>query len=86
MIIMENIVPVSDMRSYNQTLANVKAGQEVILTKNGRAKYVVSDYEEYQKMKATLTLFEELHKGKQALKDDGPLSLDQLKARMNEKM
>ena len=42
---MENIVPVSDMRSYNQTLANVKVGQEVILTKNGRAKYVVSDYE-----------------------------------------
>lgn len=83
---MEIIVAVSDMRSYNQTLANVKAGQEVILTKNGRAKYVVSDYEEYQKMKATLTLFEELHKGKQVLKDDGPLSLDQLKARMNEKI
>lgn len=37
-------------------------------------------------MKATLTLFEELLKGKQALKDDGPLSLDQLKARMNEKI
>lgn len=30
---MENIVPVSDMRSYNQTLAHVKAGQEVILQK-----------------------------------------------------
>ena len=42
---MGNIIPVSDMRSYNQALANVKAGQEVILTKNGRAKYVVSDFE-----------------------------------------
>lgn len=83
---MENIIPVSDMRSYNQVLANVKAGQEVILTKNGRARYVVSDFEEYQKMKATLTLFEELHKGKQALKEEGYLTLDQLKARMNEKL
>ena len=83
---MENIIPVSDMRSYNQVLANVKAGQEVILTKNGRARYVVSDFEEYQKMKATLTLFEELYKGKQALKEEGHLTLDQLKARMNEKL
>ncbi|MDT2600026.1 type II toxin-antitoxin system prevent-host-death family antitoxin [Enterococcus hulanensis] len=83
---MENIVPVSDMRSYNQALANVEAGHEVILTKNGRAKYVVSDFEEYQKMKATLTLFEELHKGKQALKDEGAISLNELKARMNEKL
>ena len=83
---MENIIPVSDMRSYNQVLANVKAGQEVILTKNGRARYVVSDFEEYQKMKATLTLFEELHNGKQALKEEGHLTLDQLKARMNEKL
>lgn len=83
---MGNIIPVSDMRSYNQVLANVKAGQEVILTKNGRAKYVVSDFEEYQKMKATLTLFEELHKGKQAMKEEGHLTLDQLKARMNEKL
>lgn len=83
---MENIVPVSDMRSYNQTLANVEAGHEVILTKNGRAKYVVSDFEEYQKMKATLTLFEELYKGKQALKDEGAISIEQLKARMNEKI
>lgn len=34
---MEMIVPVSDIRSYSQTLANVEAGHEVILTKNGRA-------------------------------------------------
>ena len=37
-------------------------------------------------MKATLTLFEELHKGKQAMKEEGHLTLDQLKARMNEKL
>lgn len=83
---METIVPVSDMRSYNQTLANVKAGQEVILTKNGRAKYVVSDYEEFKKMKATLRLFEEIHTGVQSLKEEGGLSLEELKGRMNEKL
>lgn len=79
---MENIVPVSDMRSYNQTLADVKPGQEVILTKNGRAKYVVVDYEEYQKMKATLSLFAELQKGTDSLETEESLTIDQLRNRV----
>lgn len=78
---MESIVPVSDLRSYNQTLSEVKPGNEVILTKNGHAKYVVSDYEEYQRMKATVELFEEIHKGIQSMKNEVPMTLDQLRSR-----
>ena len=35
---MENVVPVSEMRYYNQTLSDVSQGSQVILTKNGTAK------------------------------------------------
>lgn len=80
---MEKIVPVSDMRSYNKTLENLQAGDQVILTKNGHAKYVVSDFKEFQEMKATLELFDEINKGSMSLKDEGSLSLDELKRRLN---
>ena len=45
---MENIAPISDLRNYNQTLQSVADGQHVVLTKNGRPKYVVADYEEFE--------------------------------------
>lgn len=77
---MDNIVPVSDLRSYNQTLSEVQEGQHVVLTKNGYAKYVVTDFEEWQKMKATIDLFSELQKGVQSYKIESALSLDDLKS------
>lgn len=78
---MERIVPVSDLRSYNQTLSGVKPGSEVVLTKNGHAKYVVSDFDEYQRMKATLNLFTEIQKGIQSMENEPKLSLSELKKR-----
>ena len=58
-----NILPVSDLRNYNSVLNEVDVGSQVILTKNGRAKYTVVDYSEFEKMKATFELFSELNKG-----------------------
>lgn len=58
-----NIVPVSDLREYNKALEVVDIGSPVILTKNGRAKYTVVDFEEFKKMSAVFELFEELNKG-----------------------
>lgn len=78
---MANIVPVSDLRSYNQTLAEVKPGNEVILTKNGHAKYVVSDYTEYKRMQATISLFSEIQKGIQSLNNEPPMSVEELRNR-----
>ena len=79
---MENILPVSDLRFYNQTLSAVKDGQHVVLTKNGRAKYVVSDFAEWQKMNATLELFSELQKGITSHITEENISLDDLKVRI----
>jgi len=60
---MENIVPVSDMRFYNEALSGVEEGSPVILTKNGKPVYTVVDFQEWKVMQATLKLFEKLQRG-----------------------
>jgi len=67
---MENILPVSDLRFYNQTLSSVRPGTQVVLTKNGTAKYAVVDIEEWEKTQATLELLTELQKGHVSLKNE----------------
>ncbi|WP_449455381.1 prevent-host-death protein [Streptococcus suis] len=79
---MENIVPVSDMRYYNQTLSDVSVGSQVILTRNGKAEYVVVDIEEWRRTKATLRLFEELQKGYRSLVNEKTYTLDELAERL----
>lgn len=75
---MEHILPVSDLRFYNQSLSPVHEGSQVILTKNGRSKYVVADFEEWTKMKATLQLFSEIQKGVQSMENEPIMTIDEL--------
>lgn len=49
---MANILPVSDLRNYNEVLKNCRVGEPVFLTKNGRGKFVVMDIEDYEREKA----------------------------------
>lgn len=79
---MESIIPVSDMRYYNQTLSNVSVGSQVILTRNGKAEYAVVDIEEWRKTKATLRLFEELQKGYRSLANERTYTPDELAQRL----
>ena len=37
---MPNILPVSDLRNYNEVLKNCQVGEPLFLTKNGREEYV----------------------------------------------
>lgn len=71
-----NIVPVSDLREYNKALDVVDVGSQVVLTKNGRAKYTVVDFNEFEKMKATFELFEELNKGIISLETEETYTLE----------
>lgn len=71
------ILPVSDLRNYNQVLGDVSYGEQVVLTKNGRAQYAVVDIEEWQKQKAKLRLLEELQKGYQSLHTEGGISSEE---------
>ena len=44
---MANILPVSDLRNYNEVLKNCHKGEPVYLTKNGRGRFRVMDIEDY---------------------------------------
>ena len=69
---MANILPVSDLRNYNEVLKNCHKGEPVYLTKNGRGRFVVMDIEDYEE-------------AEEAVKDgEGWLDLDELKALVGE--
>ena len=50
---MANILPVSDLRNYNEVLKNCHKGEPVYLTKNGRGRFVVCKKRLSGKIKAT---------------------------------
>lgn len=82
---MPNILPVSDLRNYNEVLKNCRIGEPVFLTKNGRGRFVVLDIEDYERGREEKKLLMKLQEAEEAVKDgEGWLSLDELKAIMGE--
>lgn len=77
---MANILPVSDLRNYNEVLKNCRIGEPVFLTKNGRGRFVVLDIEDYERERAEKKLLMKLQEAEEAVKDgNGWLSLEELK-------
>ena len=82
---MPNILPVSDLRNYNEVLKNCVIGEPVFLTKNGRGKYGVMDSEDYEREKAEKKLLMKLQEAEDAVKDESAwMNLDELKASVGE--
>lgn len=82
---MANILPVSDLRNYNEVLKNCQVGEPVFLTKNGRGRFVVLDIEDYERDRAEKKLLAKLHEAENAVKDgEGWLTLDELKRQVGE--
>ena len=82
---MANILPVSDLRNYNEVLKKCRTGEPVFLTKNGRGRFVVLDIEDYERDRAEKKLLMKLQEAEEAVKDGkGWLSLDELKALVEE--
>ena len=82
---MPNIIPVSDLRNYNEVLKNYRKGESVYLTKNGRGRFVVMNIEDYERDRAEKKLLIKLQEAEEAVKDgEGWLDLDELKALMGE--
>ena len=78
---MASILPVSDLRNYNEVLKNCHKGEPVYLTKNGRGRFVVMDFEDYERDRAEKKLLMKLQEAEEAVKDgEGWLDLDELKA------
>lgn len=78
---MANILPVSDLKNYNEVLKNCHKGEPVYLTKNGRGRFVVMDFEDYERDRAEKKLLMKLQEAEEAVKDgEGWLDLYELKA------
>lgn len=78
---MANILPVSDLRNYNEVLKNCQVGEPVFLTKNGRGRFVVLSIEDYERERAEKQLLMKLQEAEEAVRDgEGWLSLDELKS------
>lgn len=82
---MANILPVSDLRNYNEVLKNCKEGSPVFLTKNGRGRFVVMDIQDYDREQDEKKLLMKLSEAEEAVKDEGNwLSLDELKKQVGD--
>ena len=66
---MANILPISDLRNYNEVLKNCRKGEPVYLTKNGRGRFVVMDIEDYEHDCAEKKLLLKLREAEEAVKD-----------------
>ncbi len=77
---MPNIKPVSDLRNYTEVLRDITVGEPVILTKNGRGRYVIIDMIEYDKTQAKLKLLSELAKGAKSGEEKGWYTIEQVEA------
>ena len=82
---MPNIKPISDLRNYSEVLRDVDVGSPVFLTKNGRGRYAIVDIQDYEKTKATITLMNELEKGRKSGEEKGWLSSGDVKAHFTAK-
>lgn len=74
---MPSILPVSDLKNYNEVLRQCDGGAPVYLTRNGRGRYVVQSMEDYERQLATIRLLTELAKGVDSLRREGGLTIDE---------
>lgn len=82
---MSSILPVSDLRNYNEVFKNCQVGEPVFLTKNGRGRFVILDIEDYEKDRAEKKLLAKLLEAEEAVADgNGWMSFDELKSAMEE--
>ena len=82
---MASILPVSDLRNYNEVLKNCQVGEPVFLTKNGRGRFVVMDIEDYEKERQEKKLRLKLQEAEEAVANEQNwLTLDELKATVGE--
>ena len=63
--------PISELTNYNKVLSAVDEGNEVILTKNGTAKYIVVDAEIWQYSKSMLRFLSDMRAVDEEMENGG---------------
>ena len=69
---------ISDLHNYDEVLQDVKNGEPVFFTQNGKPRYVILDIEEYEKINATLRLMSELEKGERSAREKGWIDFSEI--------
>lgn len=64
---MKNIKPILDLKDYNKVLDEIRVGEPLFITDNGKEKYVILDIEEYERINAAIKLIYELSKGESSI-------------------
>lgn len=89
---MPTIVPVSELRNYDNVLEKVSVGSPVYLTRNGHGAYSIHDIEDeenFQKAEAMIRLMCELNAGIRSAEEEGWISEEDFRShfynRWNEK-
>jgi prevent-host-death family protein len=79
---MPNIRPVSDLRNYSEVLSEVAENSPVYLTRNGRGEYAIINIKEYDKLKATVSLLNQLETGEKSAREQGWLSAEDVEKKL----
>ena len=69
--------PVSDLAQYDEVLADIAVGSPVVLTQNGKGRYIIFDMAEYEKQRAKLELLTILMKSERTAEEKGWLTEDE---------
>jgi len=76
---LSSVKAISDLKNYNDVLDNVAVGEPVFLTENGRERYALIDLQEYEKMRATISLLSELAKAEKSALEEGWCTIEEIK-------
>lgn len=82
---MPNIKPISDLRNYTAVIDEVKYGERVYLTRNGRGQCAIIDMkelDELDKLKALNTLIHKLNEAEKSIQEEGTMDIDDLEAEL----
>lgn len=83
---MPNIKPISDLRNYSEVLHDVTFGSPVFhLLKMEEDVRLIIDIQEYENIIATLTLMDELSKGRKSGEVEGWLSAEEVRSHFKKK-
>jgi PHD/YefM family antitoxin component YafN of YafNO toxin-antitoxin module len=82
---MPTIKPVSDLRDYNKVLKDVKDGEPVYLTKNGRGEYGIYSMDDVKKHETMEQLLADIEKGFKSGDEKGWIPIEEVEAVLKKK-
>ena len=80
---MSTILPISDLRNYNDVLNRVDVDKPMYLTRNGRGAYVISRLDDYDRETTAELLLAEIKRGELSAKKGKTVPLTEVAKKLN---